>query len=655
MMDEALSNQTLTKRVCGANVGTKDVLISGAVQHSPGGLNSVRRPTRNKISTEMSDRQNSSKRSLEDVEEDLSMKLDQSSLADDCSARVERCLVQIKSAIRFLGPGWRVQPFGSIASGFGNQGSDLDVTCFRRSQFKACSAQSAADDLHWRLQPVLLKRRSFTVLEQIFLAKVPILKLRFEGCLDVDLSCNNCQPLKNTALLACYAKLHPAVSRLGRAVKLWAKTAGVCGAADRNMSSYAFTLMVVYFLQVDSEVKLPCLPTDAFDSDNGEQDPRVVDLQASWQCGEDALNMAGLLTRFFKFFAKDFLWGNEVVSIRLGRRCDAKSNEFELLQHRWKQRIHVEDPFEVERNLHCVLRLDNEDLLKTEIRKASRAVDMFELPVGLKPSNIDTENKAMDDQLFSLAESWLLRHNGLGLPDSCSPTTGSCSGSELQSISEANSPSDLEDDSPVSDLPSTAMKEQSGALSPACWLRGAKHGSNDDTAAACSSPESMDDEPSDSLPTLAWLGGADVGTYETPEGLNATQLSESAAIQDTALQSVNGLWSKPTVAYWAGGTFSVPPPQALIALSNSDEGEEPTHSQKTPASFWTNNRVKCRHCKLQLLRVEALLLGSKESKTKAENEASECWWKDMRSKGVQAAVQDVLAKSEKQVGAPQWQ
>jgi len=111
------------------------------------------------------------------------------------------------------------------------------------------------------------------------LAKVPILRLRFEGCLEVDLSCNNRQPLKNTALLACYANMHPAVSRLGRAVKLWAKTAGVCGAADRNLSSYAFTLMVVYFLQVDSQVKLPCLPTDAFDSDNGEQDPRVVGLQ----------------------------------------------------------------------------------------------------------------------------------------------------------------------------------------------------------------------------------------------------------------------------------------------------------------------------------------------------------------------------------------
>jgi len=422
------------------------------------------------------------------------------------------------------------------------------------------------------------------------------------------------------------------------------------------MSSYAFTLMVVYFLQVDSQVKLPCLPTDAFDSDNGEQDPRVVDLQENWQCDEDALNMAGLLTRFFQFFAKDFLWGNEVVSIRLGRRCKAKSTEFELLQHRWKQRIHVEDPFEVERNLHCALRLDNEDLLKAEIRKADRAVDMFELPVGLKPTSIDTKKKAheMDDHLFSLAESWLLRHNGLGLPESCSPTTDLCSGSELQSISEANSPSDLEDDAPVRDLPSIASKEQPSVLSPLCWLHGSKHGSND-TVAACSSVGSTDEVPSDSLRTLAWLGGTDVGMYQNPQGLNAAQLCEAAATQDTVRPSVNGLWLKPMVAYWAGDTFSAPPPQALMACTSSDEGEEPTHSQKTPASFWTNNRVQSRHCKLQLQCIEALLLSSKESKTEAESKASECWWKDMGSKGVQAAVKNILAKSEKQKMPPQWQ
>jgi len=345
-----------------------------------------------------------------------------------------------------------------------------------------------------------------------------------------------------------------------------------------------------------------------------------------------------------------------VVSIRLGRRCDAKSSEFELLQHRWKQRIHVEDPFDVERNLHCVLRLDNEDSLKAEIRKAARAVDMLELPVGLKPTSIDFENKAhtRDDQLFSLAERWLLRYNGLGLPESCSPTTGSCSGSELQSISEANSPSDVEDDAPVREL-RTAPKEQSGALSPEFWLRGAKPGSNDNTAAACSRSESTDEEPIDSLPTLTWLGGADVGMYQTSQGLSATQLSESATTQDNTQPSVNGLWSEPIVACWAGGTFNVPPPHALIAVTNNDEGEEPTRSRETPASFWTNSRVKSRHCKLQLQCIEALLLRRKESETTAENEARECWWKDMGSKGVQAAVQNVLAQSEQQVVAPQWQ
>jgi len=277
---------------------------------------------------------------------------------------------------------WRIQMFGSAANGFGVADSDIDVVALyaAREEEQRPEAEKLLRTV-WR--PALGEHPRFSVVEEILSAKVPILKVQFDDRLDLDLSCQNAGALRNTRLLKAYANMHPRVKELGIAVKLWAKEAGVCGAQKRHLSSYTFTLLTLYFLQVNADTQLPCLPVDAFnDGAGGEDDPRVQSMCGSWTC---AKSVADLLVSFFLWFTYSFAWGAEVVSIRLGQRHHAQEKCFEKLRGRWVWRLHVEDPCELDRNLHCVLGEDEEVRLRTAMAAAVQSLQCAQAPVGLRP------------------------------------------------------------------------------------------------------------------------------------------------------------------------------------------------------------------------------------------------------------------------------
>ena len=106
----------------------------------------------------------------------------------------------------------------------------------------------------------------FEIIEEVWSARVPILKLRFDGKTDVDLSCHNLQALQNTYLLwarppsperallvsreclllfslvslssaKAYSMLNPVVRGLVITVKLWAKLEGSETLADEKMTN----------------------------------------------------------------------------------------------------------------------------------------------------------------------------------------------------------------------------------------------------------------------------------------------------------------------------------------------------------------------------------------------------------------------------------
>ena len=266
--------------------------------------------------------------------------------------------------------GVEVRAFGSSANGFGDASSDVDVVL-------AATRASLVDGLglgDGDLAPRVLRKlerklqdQGFKILQRILSARVPILKMSIQlpagKSLECDLSVNNLLPVFNTKLLRSYADINPHVVKLVQTCKGWAKENGVHGAARGNLSSYAFTLMVIFFMQIRGD--LPCLQADAdsqpewYFEDHKKYNVFIDDESDYSRYGEyDDASFAD----FIRFYSKDFRWGEWVVSIRTGECLPlkkypklSKQPRSGVFRYEMDYFIHIEDPFDISRNLHCVL------------------------------------------------------------------------------------------------------------------------------------------------------------------------------------------------------------------------------------------------------------------------------------------------------------
>jgi len=331
-------------------------------------------------------REHNGSASLHQLTSDVCERIRECALTAADEARIDNCVDQLRAAARALGEDWVVKLFGSVANGFCTRASDIDAAFAQEEVAGEPPPEplQAASIMKDRLIPILREQPQFEIVEEILGAKVPILKLRFDGVLDVDLSCNNQLPFQNTQLLKAYSSLDSNVRDLGIAVKLWAKAAGVCGACQGKLSSYTFTLLTIYFMQVHQDVKLPCLPPAAFAGGGGEAGH--AKLAAARSVWSNRLPLGELLFRFFMFYAQDFGWGTEVVSVRLGHRLQYGDSFFEGLRGRWHMRLHVEDPYQLERNLNCVLGELEEARLREAFGQAAFCIQCGRSPCGLGPA-----------------------------------------------------------------------------------------------------------------------------------------------------------------------------------------------------------------------------------------------------------------------------
>lgn len=298
-------------------------------------------------------------------------------MAPENKSKQVQCMQELGALLLSLG--LHIRAFGSAANGFQTYASDLDVTCFRQRENKEERAR-AIEELKQTLLPLLHQHPKIDIIEEIWTARIPILKLRFAGALELDLSCYNTEPLPNTQLLKAYATLHQVVRDLVVLVKLWAKTEGVCGPKQGHLSSYALTLMALYFMQVDSTVQLPCFDTSLFTGDM--QIPE--DTRIEWNYPQSHYD---LLCRFFCFYSLVYSWGCEVTSVRMGQRQTTLS--YPSLNGTSYGRLHIEDPFLQHRNLNCVLGVEQERMLYEKICEAGQEVQAGKLPAGLLQAHAD--------------------------------------------------------------------------------------------------------------------------------------------------------------------------------------------------------------------------------------------------------------------------
>ncbi|CAJ1392303.1 unnamed protein product [Effrenium voratum] len=385
---------------------------------------------------------------------------------------VEKVVQRIQEgARRCVAPSSTVHPFGSTVNGFGEESSDLDVLVAIKEQeltyFMSYANWGQRHQRRGTLQDDLdefdppknltpkaamchavqqladyLPELGFKVLNLIPQARKPLVTLEdMQGPLkEVDISINNSLPLYNSRLLKSYSQLDERVRPLVLLVKVWAKGKRICGAHEGNLSSYSWTIMVLYFLQlvgllpslqllheVLNDEKRILSTRDYWgnirDFDTGfltveEYQKAVADKTIAAPQTEDSLTVAKLresfatkaqlLYGFIRFFATEYDWGTEVVSMHKPDRKD-RGIWFKFFgKNHPEPVIHVEDPIEF-RDLNIVMRRERLAQMKEEF---NHALEMLNTGCSLE----EFLNREPRPEVFLVPTRRRRRHRAMPLP-----------------------------------------------------------------------------------------------------------------------------------------------------------------------------------------------------------------------------------------------
>uniref|UniRef100_A0A0K0DAN9 PAP-associated domain-containing protein n=1 Tax=Angiostrongylus cantonensis TaxID=6313 RepID=A0A0K0DAN9_ANGCA len=179
-------------------------------------------------------------------------------------------------------------------------------------------------------------------------AKVPIVKFTWKELkVQGDISYYNVLALCNTEMLKKYCQWDNRVAPLGVWVKRWAKSCDICDASRGSLSSYAFTVLVIHYLQNCVPAVVPRLQEDFRDN---QTVPVLVencnvyfhrDVIDRWS--ENRMSVGKLFTGFLDYYAR-FDFESKVVQIR-------RKKPLLKCEKMWHRPICIEDPFDLFHNL----------------------------------------------------------------------------------------------------------------------------------------------------------------------------------------------------------------------------------------------------------------------------------------------------------------
>lgn len=246
--------------------------------------------------------------------------------------------------------------FGSSLNGFGGKSSDIDMCLTFQSNptGEGLNFPSLVEEI----QSHFKRHRNIHQLIAITTAKVPIVKFAYgKNRIQVDISLYNRLGIMNTQLLHAYSIIDPRVRPLVYMMKCLAKTTGIGDASRGSLSSYAYSLMSLYFLQ---QVEPPVIPVlqelydprvrpkvETVDGANVYFYRNINQLDEVWpHRNKNKSSLGELWLQLLEFYASDkFHDSQQVVSIRMKRPL----YKFDKL---WTStNICIEDPFDLNHNL----------------------------------------------------------------------------------------------------------------------------------------------------------------------------------------------------------------------------------------------------------------------------------------------------------------
>lgn len=281
--------------------------------------------------------------------------------------------------------------FGSSKNGFGSKRSDLDV-CLTFNEEDARKGLKAPVFIE-KLGAQLKKCPGLKNLLIISSAKVPIIKFEHtESKLEGDISLYNILGQENTQLLRSYTEIDNRVTPLGFMMKKFAKHCHIGDASKGGLSSYAYSLMVIYFLQHCSPPVLPVLqelhegdgpcPEVYIDGCNTYYYKDIHKLNEVWKDRQkNTYSVGHLWLQLLRFYTEIFDIENHVISIRTFKPV----TKFEKL---WISKcIAIEDPFDVAHNLGSALSRNMNIFIIKALRKGRK---IFGTPIHYIPNHTNS-------------------------------------------------------------------------------------------------------------------------------------------------------------------------------------------------------------------------------------------------------------------------
>ncbi|KAG0091474.1 hypothetical protein BGZ93_007876 [Podila epicladia] len=269
----------------------------------------------------------------------------------------------------FPGSQLRIEAFGSYASGLGSDTSDADL-CITRDNFDRYARYN-----NLRVISVALRNGGMTKILPILNARVPIVKFMDPfSKINCDVNCNHVLGVHNSELIRCYTMIDPRVKPMVYNVKALVKAHGINDSSQGTLSSYAYVMMILGFLQAQEPPILPSLQAQPKE----RLTELFVQLDHEGRGGKDLIDcsfdhdidryrnfgaantksVGQLLIEFFEFYCRYFDYRTLEVNVRLGGYRIQKevlkrrsSGRKQLLPGQGEKKLIVMDPFILDRNV----------------------------------------------------------------------------------------------------------------------------------------------------------------------------------------------------------------------------------------------------------------------------------------------------------------
>ncbi|XP_054722719.1 terminal uridylyltransferase 4-like [Uloborus diversus] len=301
---------------------------------------------------------------------------DKNKVSDIEIKNMKDIMLDIQNSIREVFPDANLSLFGSSCNGFGFKNlSDMDF-CLT---FKDVNDKEDLDskEIIKKTAEQLSKHPNLKNIISVVTAKVPIVKFTWsETETEGDISLYNTLALANTEMLEAYSKIDERVQILGFALKYFAKVLGICDASRGSLSSYAYLLMVIFFLQQREPPVIPVLQELHSEKENQQKIDGwdvcwfkdIDNLATVWlDYGKNKESAGQLWLGLLSFYACDFDWKEYVVCIR-------QKKPLTRFRKLWcSDKIAIEDPFELKHNLGAGLtKKMNSYIMKAFLRARER-------------------------------------------------------------------------------------------------------------------------------------------------------------------------------------------------------------------------------------------------------------------------------------------